>query len=176
MATGKTKNGHRIKKFHVHGPVDIPYARTKKRGIKTFPYDKRKEFWEQNEGLEDKMGCYIFGIRAGLGTKPHYVGEAKEGFKQECFTPHKLEKYDDAMKSLKKGTPVMFFVYLKGKTGKRYIHQLEDFLIENARTRNPNVQNINGGKPPHWGIEGVLRSKSKKPSQHAKSFREMMGI
>ena len=97
-------------RYGVFGPFKVP--RRDSRRIVT-PRQLR-DFWEgvgeKHPGLPDASGCYIFGIRAGGGATPWYVGQAKKTFRQECFTPHKLLRYNEALVNLNKGTPILLFL------------------------------------------------------------------
>jgi len=75
--------------FKVYGPFAIPVTNGKGGRMVA---DDRTDFWEDS-GCEDKVGCYIFGIRQGRGTKPYYAGRTTKGFGAECFQSHKLVKY-----------------------------------------------------------------------------------
>ena len=70
-------------------------------------------FWqsvEQGEpGLAKAVGCYVFGIRAGRGAKPWYVGKTEmRSFKGECLTPDKLNKYNEALNGRRSGTAIPY--------------------------------------------------------------------
>jgi hypothetical protein len=53
---------------------------------------------------------------------------------------------------------------------------MEEFLIQNARVRNPKLQNIQLTKQPGWRISGVVGSQRGKPSATAVRFRKLLGI
>ena len=105
------------RKYDVFGPFEIPRIKNGRRVDR----DRRKNFWdeleEKNEGLAFASGCYIFGIRAGQGAKPWYIGKATKTFKQECFTDHKLVKYNQVLDQMK-GTPILFLLARRTPTGK----------------------------------------------------------
>jgi hypothetical protein len=140
-----------------------------------------RAFWEEEVGdqLAFKCGCYVFGIRAGRGIVPLYVGRATRSFKQECFTLHKRHKIDVSLLHWMRGTPLLFLVPLqrrRGPVNRKLIARAEQFLIQNAVARNPNLANVHGTEQETWGIKGVLRAGNGRPSESAKAFKGMMGL
>ena len=95
--------------YRVFGPFEIPRRKDRLQVERS----ELREFWKTVEGAADGLaaarGCYIFGIRAGKGAKPWYVGQAKRSFKQECFAPHKLVHYNGQI-SGSKGTPILLLL------------------------------------------------------------------
>ncbi len=161
--------------FYVRGPFEVPWIQ--RRVGRTIDTSRLREFWEETVGgdLQLTRGCYVFGMRAGKGIVPVYVGKASKSFRQECFTPHKLNKINESLLDWKRGTPVLFLV----PTGSRragLISMAERFLIQNAIARNEHLANIHGTKLETWGIAGVLRGGKGLPSEAAKSFKKMMGM
>src|SRR6267142_820133 len=140
--------------FEVHGPFEVPCYLGK--AGRTITSDQVGEFWHDNPGMVSKRGCYVFGIRAGKGYTPGYVGRATKNFKQEAFAPQKLAKYQQFLADYKKGTPVLFLVTApvrKGKPNVAHIAEVEDFLIQVALAANPNILNVKGTKAEQWGIK-----------------------
>jgi len=163
--------------YGVIGPIVIPTYEGK--AAKVITADKIEMFWKVNPGLPAKRGCYVFGIRAGKGIRPFYVGRATKNFKREVFQPHKLAKYQQTLADYRKGTPVLFFVAAPGGKGApnvSAVEEMEDYLIQTAVTRNPHLLNVKGTKREQFAIAGVLRSGVGKPSKSARSFRQCMGI
>ena len=163
--------------FTVHGPFELPYEARK--GGRTLVFD---EFWETGSAadyLAKERGCYVFGVRAGRGLKPLYVGKATKTFKQETFNPSNRQKYHNGFSEYGKGTPVMFFVVhppQKGRTNAREISAIEDFLIQAGVARNPNLQNVKGRMRPAWSIKGVVRSGVGKRSVAETQFGAVFGL
>jgi hypothetical protein len=163
--------------FVIEGPYEIPFEW--RPGSRVLLHN---EFWRQSrdlQNLQTERGCYVFAIRAGKGTTPLYVGKATRSFKQECLTPGNVRKLLDGLAAYAKGTPVLFFVRhpsQRGKTNEKQIGEIENFLIQNASIRNPNVQNVHGRKAPKWRIRGVVRSGKGKPTLAESKFRRLMGI
>lgn len=163
--------------FEVAGPYDVPmHSGAAARHIRAQEGD---DFFATNAAIKSRKGCYVFGIRAGKGITPIYVGIATKSFEQECFTDHKRGKYNQALAEYLKGTPVLFFVVLptkKGPDNKRHISDLEKFLIQTGVAANPDLLNVKGTKEQEWSITGVLRSGAGKPKKGASLFRKMMKL
>ncbi len=137
------------------------------------------QFFGAHPHLRERRGAYVFGVRSGGGISPGYVGEAKKGYEQECFTPDKCLKYTLGLSAYEKGTPILFFVASpkrKGRVNEKVIHDLEDFLIQNAKAKNPDLLNKRGAKEANWAIGGVLRSGQGQRSKAARVFRSTMGF
>ena len=144
----------------------------------------RQAFWkeldEAHPGLSSARGCYVFGIRAGRGILPWYVGKTcKQSFKGECFELHKLRHYDDAISDKKRGTPLLYLVARMTKSGRfatsappNEVRFLEHMLIGMALQRNKFLKNIahttflkglhvpglvNPGKGPPRGAAAVFK-------------------
>ena len=167
--------------LEVYGPIEIPHEGQKTGSVKRISRVFGKEFWKQPEAklLAKKQGCYIFAMRVGKGFTPWYVGKAGKTFEQECFTDHKIGHYNEVLWSGKKGTPVMFFVAQPGTkkvVAKGIIRELEDYLIQCAVYKNPDLCNIRQTKTPEWGIAGVVRGNQGRRSAIAGTFNTMMGI
>src|ERR1035437_2519542 len=115
--------------FQVEGPFEVPTYPGK--AAKIVDSEALADFWDSAEGVGRRRGCYLFAVRAGKGFRPIYVGRATKSFKQEIFTPHKLEKYQRCMADFKKGTPVIFFLLApaaKGAPNRTAIAELEEYL------------------------------------------------
>ena len=164
--------------FTCHGPFNIPTA--KLASGKSITSAQIQRFWSQNPTCSSEVGCYVFGMQAGKGITPWYVGKATKSFVQEAFSSHKLAKYLHALASYKSGTPVMFFVAYpskkKGVTNLKHIAALEKFLIQQAAVVNPLIMNIKHASVPAWGIAGILRSATKKPTNGAVAFKALLGF
>lgn len=163
--------------FAIDGPRNVPVYQG--RASRTITHHNVREFWADNEELAKRRGCYVFGIRAGKGLTPGYVGRATKSFKQEVFTHHKLTRYHQFLADYKKGAPILFFVMLpikKGKANSTHIADLERFLIQTGLAANADLVNIKGTKQADWGIMGVLRSGQGKPSRAAGAFKNLMKL
>jgi hypothetical protein len=162
-----------LTQFTAHGPFKVPTTKLAS-GSKTIGKDQVAQFWESNDEFAEEVGVYVFAIKAGQGITPMYIGKATKSFAQESFATDKLNKYFHAMGGYLKGTPMMFFVMYPVKRGKvnvKEIGELEKFLIQQGRIINPNLVNKVHAKLPSWSIDGVLRSKTKRPTKQATTFR-----
>jgi hypothetical protein len=114
-------------------------------------------------GFLGLRGCYIFGTRVAHGViHPYYVGKTAKSFGQECFQPHKIEKYNDTLHHAPHGTPLMLFVVPKATRGafnEKSLAALEQYLIGLAYQTNPDIQNLHGLPKPMFLIEGVQKAK-----------------
>lgn len=158
MAT-KAKNPERtLTNFAVQGPFDVPVKRDK--GGRIINQNGLKTFWKKEARTGQRIGCYVFAIRAGQGgIAPWYVGKTRKGFAQECFTPHKITKYQEALTRYKAGTALLFLLVApKGKAAIRKIADLERYLIETAWAANPDLLNQRGKKERTWTIRGITKS------------------
>lgn len=140
--------------FRVEGPFKIPVM--KGAAGRVIDKEARNLFWEQNANLGAELGCYVFGIRAGKGIVPVYVGQAKRTFAQECLADQKLMHYNTEL-ARRHGTPVLFFVALDGGTSgalETCLDHVEHFLIQLAVERNPHLANV---QKVEWSIQGSSR-------------------
>lgn len=160
--------------FIIRGPYNItPYKG--KRGRRIGAPEGRSFFDSCDDDIGSERGCYVFATRAGRGYTPWYVGKATKSFKQECFTPHKLDKYNTCLVDMARCTPVLFFVVAhkaRGRTGVNHIAEVEDFLIQTAVAVNPDLLNVKGTRMEEWSISGVIRSRGRS-SEAAASFKRM---
>lgn len=141
-----------MKKYTVHGPFELT---KQKNGLVDKNKNAKTAFWKKVQtdykSLPYACGCYLFAIRAAKGIKPWYVGlAAKQTFENECFAPHKITIYNEALAS-KKGTPLLFFIAKRTKQDKfvkpsKNRHQsseyLETIMIGAVLEKNPDLMNI----------------------------------
>ncbi len=163
--------------FSIAGPQRVPFYQGK--GGRTIRDEDILTFWKHNKRYEKSRGCYIFGIRAGKGHTPGYIGKATKGFKQEIFAHHKLTRYQQFLVQYAKGTPILFFIVApvqKGKPNLKHIGELEKYLIGLGFTANPDLLNVQDTKAENWGIKGIVRGGQGKVSAGTSGFRKMMGI
>ena len=163
--------------FEVHGPYTVSTS-TGSAGRRIRKLEGRSLF-ARHPAMTERRGCYVFAIRAGRGMTPIYVGKTTKGFAQECFTPHKLEKYIQCLSDYKRGTPVLFFITFPKRQGRQndnHLGDLERFLIQTGVAENPELLNVQNTKAADWNIIGVLRSRAGKPSISAQAFRRAMSL
>jgi len=165
-----SKLGRELVDFEIEGPFEL--YRTEHGLIDASAATKRL-YWEwvdeYQEGLSDACGCYIFVIKASGTAVPWYVGKAeKQSFRKECFAPHKINHYNNAVASRRRGKPQLYFVpqvtkrgkYRKPTSSKRpAIAQLETLLLGMAISANPEILNTHGTK---WfqslTVDGLVNS------------------
>ena len=151
-----------------------------------------KEFWSDVEriqsGLSDAYGCYVFSVRASRGYRPWYVGktQAKSGFKGECFQPHKLQHYMDALDQTKKGTPVIHHLARMTPNGKfskpkrgtlNDIELLEVYLISLALSQNSDLCNVkNTNFQREVIVPGIVNSPKGRPNDSVITLRHSLGL
>ena len=163
--------------FATYGPFEMPVYQGK--AGRTVTGDQASEFWARHAAYAERRGCYIFGIRTGGGITALYVGKATKGFKQEVFQPHKLTKYHQGLADYVKGTPVLIFLTSppsKGAINVKEIGELEEFLIQTAVSKNPDLLNVRGTKRADWSITGILRSGVGKPSKAARTLKQALRL
>lgn len=144
------------------------------------PASLKKTFRQKAGGSASLKGCYIFGMRAAKGITPHYVGQTKRGFYDECFTPATLLKVSNAIRQKSKGTLVLFLIIQekvkRGPTNKKAIDDLERYLIEQASIKNPKLINKQGTKElDKWSIKGINEGAGK-PDRETSQFKKMIGL
>jgi hypothetical protein len=173
--------------FDIYGPFKIEKQSHGKLIDNT--NDAKKHFWDKVEkytkSLKNACGCYIFCIRAAKGFKPIYVGLAqKQTFEKECFTPSKINIYNEAV-AAGKGTPILFLITKLTNKGNKFakpsknghsdIKTLETLLIGTALEKNPALMNIK--KTKHWKemvVPGLLNPPQGPPSKDTKAFKKAM--
>ena len=123
-----------------------------------------ENFWKQDPqrvALRERKGVYVFGIGAGKGFTPIYVGRAtRTAFKTECFNPTNKRKYRDGVRRYRSCTPVLILVThpkQRGRLNCTAIDEIETFFVQLCAEKNPHLQNLKKRKVPQWGIEGVIR-------------------
>lgn len=140
--------------FDVFGPFEI--GRKQLKFAKMITKASISNLWDDLEyaslGLSEACGCYVFGIRAGKGIRPHYAGQAlKSAILSEAFNSSNILKYNQALLDQGAGTPMLFVLPLLTKGGKYrkpskvdsnpILDFLEDWLIAQTLQRNPKAIN-----------------------------------
>jgi hypothetical protein len=163
--------------YRVAGPLTV--HRTREAGGRVISSEDIKKFWDENGKYAKRVGCYVFGRKAGNGWTPGYVGKTAKGFKKEVFGPFQRDHYYRFLSKRKKGTAVLFFVVGPTKRGRPNLSQIgkiEEYLIQLALDANSSLSNLKGTRVPNWGISGVLRGRRGKCAVDAAHFRKMMKI
>jgi len=173
--------------FYPHEPFAIP---KQKNGLVVTDKKTLAEFWDELDeetecDLSGAIGCYIFSIRAGKGVLPWYVGLAeKQSFRKECFTPHKLNHYNNAV-AARKGTPMLTLVAKYTPSGKlisptggthRDIQHLEPMLIAKCLGRNPNLLNMKDTMLlREMVVPGLINGGKGQPTASVATFKALIG-
>ncbi|GAB5605795.1 hypothetical protein [Sideroxyarcus sp. TK5] len=163
--------------FTVKGPFEVPVKKGKSGRVVTS--DESIKFWDDHSSVATGVGCYVFALRAGRGSKPVYVGKATKSFKQEVFTDHKKNKYNEALADQGKGTPLLYFVMLDKKAGpvnKTAIDEAESYLIQSGLAANKNLLNDKKTAVEKWKIKGVVRSGQGDSTNAAKELKQCFGL
>ncbi|HTD36371.1 MAG TPA: hypothetical protein VK669_02560 [Candidatus Limnocylindrales bacterium] len=165
--------------YTVSGPFVLPTVKNQN-GTKRIGDNVKQAFAETD--YAHRKGCYIFAVSRGHGAiVPHYIGQTKKSFFSECFTDHKLRKYDVALHSDSYGKPMLFFVEApaaKGPVNSKALTALEDYLIGLGLQRNAKLKNIRGTRnaEPPFAIKDVHTKRRGKPRAEVTAFRRMLGI
>lgn len=164
--------------YQICGPIAIPteknQGKTKRINMDTAPASLGE--------LGSKRGCYIFGIRGSRGSiVPYYVGKTNRTFQTECFTDHKLNKYNDVLYRIDYGKPVMFLVVAQtshGAPNRKALAALEEYLIGLGLQKNRDLKNIRGTKQlePPFALDYVHTPRPGKPPVGVRSFRRAFGL
>ena len=177
-----------MRNYETFGPFVVPRKDGAAKRVLDRSNDAINQFWKDVEGkhpgLSTARGCFLFGIRAGKGIKPWYIGQSTTGFKNECFQSHKLNHYRDVIDQTGKGTPVLSFVArctnnLNFATSLpvREADFVEHYLIGLALWDNPNLKNVkNTSFYKTVRLPGVLNSPKGQPSAGARLLQRTLGV
>ena len=143
-------------------------------------------FWENidkttGHELSKGRGCYVFATRAGAGYRPWYVGQSKREFKDEVFDPSKRKTYHNVMANKNVGSPQLFLVarltdgqkVSKMKLAPREANFVEQLLIIYAKTKNPDVRNVQKTKIVEKMVIPGIFGGSMAPNRLNKSAKEL---
>jgi hypothetical protein len=160
--------------FETKGPYTLPVG--KKRWMTP---DEIDSFWNGIPEIADKIGCYIFAVRASRGFTPYYVGKTTKSFRNEALSSRNQTEFIQPTLYDRAGGAVLFLLTLptnKGPKNKKHIKELELFLIQQASLVNEDLKNTHGTKPPDWGIRGVYRGGQGNRAQNAKELMICLGL
>ena len=168
----------------VYGEFDVPFE--KQQQVKQITGDSTSEFIKRmngdEPGLLDKMGVYVFCIRASGGILPWYVGRTKRSLEKEIFDSDKLVKYNKVLFARKRGKPCFYFLAPKSRTGKqvssKYLPLIEELMIVTAYNRNRELVNIKSKSGSQWCIDGIRggEGNERELTQIESDFCSMMGL
>ena len=175
--------------YYTFGPFEIP-RKDGAKGKKALDGSSAaiKSFWEDVERQVPKLstarGCYVFGMKAGKGVTPWYVGQSTTGFRNECFQASKVNHYHDVINDTTKGTPLLILISRHTKGGKistslpeNEANFVEQYLIGLALRKNPHLKNIKNTKFLRTlQIPGVLNNPAGAPSTGADLLKRSLGV
>lgn len=133
-------------------------------------------------GLLEKMGVYVFCIRAGRGALPWYVGKTTRPLAQEILDSDKMVKYNDILHTRTRGYPCFYFLAPMSPKGKKvsttYLPMIEELMIATAYERNPDLANVKLTSGETWCIDGVMGGEGNKRNltEIEDEFCNIMGI
>ena len=171
------------RKYGVYGPFQIPRTDDRLEVDRSRLRDFWKEVDEWSGGLAGASGCYVFAMRAAKGARPWYVGQAKRGFRQECFAAHKLVRYNSVI-GRRQGTPILFLlarVTPKGKftkkLGPKEANWVENLLIRQCLQANAELLNVSGTAfATEVVIPGVFHSPAGPRSTETAALRGLLNL
>jgi hypothetical protein len=175
--------------FKIFGPFEIP--RTDKGLIET-DAEEKKTFWQEVDEsvteLSEACGCYVFAINPpGGGARPWYIGLAsKQSFRSECFQPHKINLYNNAIAEYDRGSPQLYLIAKltsakncsrPSTNGHGDVEALEDVLIGIAYARNQYLLNMRGTAFLRDAvIPGIMNTPPGNPGYAAAELKKLLGL
>ncbi len=176
------RRGRTFMDYIISGPHVIPTKRISK-GVKHLDFSKEAvdKFWKDEKDrtglpIDAACGCYIYGIRAGKGFTPWYVGQAKVSFDRQLFSLHKYQKFFEHYEAIHKGTPVVMLIIRQTSKGKiegvkiskAEADWVEDYLTRRALDKNPRLLNEQNTRYfTTVRIPGIHNLSAKTPSDKA---------
>ena len=132
------------------------------------------DFWEKI-GTGNRRGVYVFGIRAGRGWKPLYVGQAKKQTFKRRIAQQTNGNFNDMLQGIRKGTPVLFLIGRigRGKNSTGAIDELEREVINSAFDRNPHLHNDRGIRRKKFMVKGF--GSRGKPAASVRNLKTIIG-
>jgi hypothetical protein len=146
----------------------------KKWGSKRIDKNRLLEFWE-DVASGNRRGVYIFGIRAGKGFRPLYVGRTIDQTLKKRVQQHlDSGKFDRMLREYKKATPILFLLSREGKGRKSTsaIDELEIEFINYAFDRNNDLHNDRLIRTPKYVVQGFGRGR---PSAAVQDLKKIIG-
>ena len=167
----------------VYGEFEIPYESQNR--VKRISKANKVQFIDdmnnEHPGLLDKMGVYVFCIRAS-GTLPWYVGKTQRSLAKEILDADKMVKYNDLLHTRRRGVPCFYFLAPLSRKGKSvsstYLPMIEELMIATAYERNRDLANIKLTSGETWCIDGVIggEGNKRKLTKAESDFCSVMGI
>ena len=164
--------------FEVTGPFELPITMMAT-GAKHL---NEKDAKQMVAGIDDfqSRGCYVISARSPNGHTPIYVGKAgKRELGKECLIARNVGFINEAINEKKRRFPCIFLVrQLKGKGpwNENEIAQVEEYLIANAATKNPNLKNRQLLPKEKWRIKGIVKAKKGEANGASSALRKALNI
>lgn len=172
--------------FKVVGPFELKRFRAKK----LFTSETRTALKEAIKAADPSLlsahGCYVVAVKAARGWTPLYAGQAcRTTIWSEATNPHNFEKYSDHMGDRDRGRPFLFLLpwitntYRNRKRPTKdsmpELDYLEDWLIEKALRRNPDLINSHRTKLVQ-GLEvlGVLNPRRGEATNSSRELKRVL--
>jgi hypothetical protein len=190
MATGGSIDhlGESKLKFDIVGPFEVKRYTTKGLITNESVAALKTAVEEDEVGLSNACGCYVFGIQAGRGMTPYYAGQSlRRSIFKEAMNHANITKYNVVLASTK-GTPVLFLVPWLTNGGKlrkpskkqgssSVLNFVEDWLIATALRKNKNlINNKQTSFLRKVHITGAFNAKHGEATSQSSKFCKMMGI
>jgi len=165
-----------VTSLEVAGPFETE-CDLNNRGTKHIHAGHGREFFEENEWLAKRRGCYIFGIKSGRGLRAAYVGKATKRFDQEVFATDKLNKYNKALHKWDHGSPVLLFVLTPTAVWSApLITDVEEYLIRSVKRVWPEILNKHHTGADSWDISGVTADHPGKRSRAESVLSQLLKL
>ncbi len=163
--------------------VDEPFVLPTKdmaTGAKHLDEKAAKKLLAENDEFNAR-GCYVITARGpNRGHTPIYVGKAaKRSLAKECLISRNTVFINETINEKQKRTPCLFLVRQVKKNGKwneSQIGQVEEYLIANAASKNPNLKNKQHMPQERWRIRGVINARKGESTIASKALKAALNI
>ena len=102
--------------FSVDGPREVPVYQGK--AGPTITDENIQRFWNENKDVAAHRGCYVFGVRAGKGWTPAYVGKATKVIQARGLLASHADPISAVSCRLPKGDADAVLCHLTGEEGR----------------------------------------------------------
>ena len=138
-----------------------------------------KGWWHQDhlDKLRSCKGCYIFAMRAGKGATPVYVGKtSKRMFEAEVFNARNIKNMNGVLAE-RKGTLILYLVSnMRANARGCHVDEIETWLIDQAKRKNPNLKNDQKTKDAGWCICGLTGDGRTAQSESAAELAKTLNL
>jgi hypothetical protein len=166
--------------FSVAGPFKVPLTRAATGAV---DLDLKKciaQLPAEHDGFQER-GCYVFSLSVPYGYRPAYVGKTVNAtIIKEAFNPSNQLKITRHLNDIRRVDGLYISIVFKSSSGwarnAEEIGQLEEWLIANAASKNPDLLNRRSLPRQNWRVRGVENSGVGRPDSMAVDFKLMMGL